>query len=191
MGMESRAIQLHVEKQPAIMAISTQQGRLSLNSSPAQFDIESVAASVEVGSVKGVLYIDQYPSRYSYNIKNLTDLVSDAAQSGRQSALAAIGRIAVDGDQIAAKAKTGATVAAIAAQEAWPTPSQYDLVSITRPQIDYNLQRSEGYYQPGQFQNNSQPGRVDSSTPRSQIEISLSQNPSIRFSTTGSLDLRA
>ena len=186
MGMESR-IQLHVQATPAKIEMSTQPGRLALTNTPPRLALSTQAATFEGASSTGALSIDQYPSRYSYNIKTIPDLLAEAVQSGYQTALATIGRIAADGDSVAA----GATVADMAVQAAQPIPSEIDLISITRPQISYNMQRNQGYYQPGQVRNDTQPGRVDNNTQHVQVDVRVSQKPEVRFWTTGQIDRRA
>lgn len=104
---------------------------------PPYVPVISDTVRVDIAKVRGELYIDQYPSRASYNIKTIPDLLRDNVQRGIQIVLGTIGRIAANGDSVAAGQKTGATVASIAVQEAEPEPAQVDLVSITRPDIKF------------------------------------------------------
>ena len=108
--------------------------------------IQTTPAQLSAGKSQGTLSIDQYPSRASYNIKTIPDLVSQAAADGRQTALETIGRFAEDGDAVAGRK---ATVASLAVQEAKPAPVNVDLVTIDRPDISYDVSREPGTYVPG------------------------------------------
>ena len=108
--------------------------------------IQTVPAQFSAGKNQGTLSIDQYPSRASYNIKTIPDIVRDAVQSAQQNALDTIGRIAEDGDAVAARK---ATVASLAVAEAKPAPVNVDLVTVERPDISYDVEREPGTYVPG------------------------------------------
>lgn len=107
--------------------------------------IQTTPGRMELPKLKGDLSIDQYPSRASYNIKSIPDTTRDDAQRGQQTALATIGRIAADGDAVA---NQQATVGALAAAAAEPIPAVVDLVSISRPDIRYQVNRQPGNYEP-------------------------------------------
>ena len=108
--------------------------------------IQTTPAQLSAGKNRGDLSIDQYPSRASYNIKTIPDLVQEAAQRGHQTALETIGRITDDGNAVADQKATVAQLAVAAAQ---PAPAVVDLVSIERPNIDYTVSREPGTYEPG------------------------------------------
>ena len=110
--------------------------------------MQSIPARLELPRNRGQLTIDQYPSRASYNLKTMLDTTRDDAQRGRQTALSTIGRIATDGDLVAAKKST---VADQAVQATEPIPSMVDYVNITRPDIRYQVIREPGDYQPGRI----------------------------------------
>ena len=110
--------------------------------------MQSTPARLELPRNRGRLSIDQYPSRASYNMKTMLDTTRDDVQRGKQTALATIGRIAADGDLVAAKKST---VAVQAVQAAEPIPAMVDYVSITRPDIRYQVNREPGDYQPGRI----------------------------------------
>lgn len=107
--------------------------------------IQTTPGRMELPKLKGDLSIDQYPSRASYNIKSIPDTTRDDAQRGYQTALATIGRIAADGDAVA---NLQSTVGALAAAAAEPIPAAVDLVSISRPDIRYQVNRQPGNYEP-------------------------------------------
>lgn len=108
--------------------------------------IQTTPARLDLPKIKGNLSIDQYPSRASYNIRTITDLTADAAQSARQTVLETAGRYASEGDMVA---NQQATVASLAVSAAQPTPVMVDLVTIERPNISYDVTRQDGNYQPG------------------------------------------
>ena len=108
--------------------------------------IQSAPARLELPKLKGELSVDQYPSRASYNIQTIPDLMRTAAQSGRQTAMETIGRIASDGDAVANRQ---ATAAALLVASAEPAPAVVDLVSIERPALQYQVNRQPGNYEPG------------------------------------------
>jgi len=110
--------------------------------------IQITHARLDLPKLKGELSIDQYPSRASYNIKTIPDLTQEAAQRGHQTAIETIGRIASDGDAVANRQ---ATVASLAVAAAEPIPAAIDLVSIERPDIRYEVNRQQGNYEPGSF----------------------------------------
>jgi hypothetical protein len=108
--------------------------------------IQTTQARLDLPKLKGTLSIDQYPSRASYNLKTAIDTTRDDAQRGYQTALATIGRIAADGNAVADRQGTVASLAVAAAQ---PVPAAVDLVGITRPDIRYDVNRQPGDYTPG------------------------------------------
>ena len=110
--------------------------------------IQTTPGRMQLPKLQGQLSIDQYPSRASYNMKTMLDTTRDDVQRGKQTALATIGRIAADGDLVAAKKST---VAVQAVQAAEPIPAMVDYVSITRPDIRYQVNREPGDYQPGRI----------------------------------------
>lgn len=115
-----------------------------------QIQIQSTPVKFEGAKNRGELSIDQYPSRYSYNIKTLTDLMRDTVSSAKQTVQNAIGRIAANGDRMS-EVGNGATVAAITVEEAQPTPVAVEYVSIDRPEIRYTVTREPGIYEPGRL----------------------------------------
>lgn len=110
--------------------------------------MQSRPARFEIPQNRGSLSIDQYPSRASYNIRTIPDQTRQDVQRAQQVVLETIGRIAADGDLVAARKSTVAVQAVQAAQ----TPAAVvDLVSITRPDIRYEVQREPGVYEPGRI----------------------------------------
>ena len=110
--------------------------------------MQSTPARLELPRNRGQLSIDQYPSRASYNMKTMLDTTRDDVQRGKQTAWATIGRSAADGDLVAAKKST---VAVQAVQAAESMPATVDYVSITRPDIRYQVNREPGDFQPGRI----------------------------------------
>ena len=111
--------------------------------------IQTTPGRMQLPKLKGELAIDQYSSRASYNMKTAIDTTRDDAQRGHQTALATIGRIAADGDAVA---NQQSTVGALAAAAAEPIPVAVDYVSISRPEIRYDINRQPGDYQQAQVQ---------------------------------------
>ena len=109
--------------------------------------IQTTPAQLTPGKIRGELSIDQTPSRASYNIGPILDLMPDAAERGRQTALATIERFAADGDAVS-DFSSGATVAQLAVAAAQPEPVMVDYVSIARPDINYSIARDPGTFTP-------------------------------------------
>ena len=108
--------------------------------------IQTTPARLVLPKLQGNLSIDQYPSRASCNMKTIPDLTADAAQLGQQTATETIGRYASEGDLVANRK---ATVASLAVSDAQSLPAMVDLVSIARPDIRYDVSRQQGDYQQG------------------------------------------
>jgi len=94
------------------MEIETQNARFKLHQNHAKVEIETELPKIE---------IDQYEAFASAGLKNHLDLAREIAQKGRQNALRYIGKVADDGDALAAIENGGNLIPELAKRDSYKT----------------------------------------------------------------------
>lgn len=184
-------LRLQMESQPLRYEMIVQSPKLLLETQQAQLQIETEPATVEISGAKGSLTIDHTPWRYSLGIKNNFDFVKDAATAGRQSAMNAIARLAQDGQRMAAIENGGNAISEMAKDTLLPPLANLTMTSLEPPDINYDLQPVQYNPQPGKVRYNVIPGSVINTTQPGSVDMQITQYPSLRMWTTGSLDVQA
>lgn len=185
--MPISSIQLHMEIQSMKVDFHTERAVFELRTNPRQFDITTEPAKVEISSRPyGVLEIDQSPCRASYGIYEHPEFVRQMAELGRQTALETIGRIAQEGDRMAA-IETGEPVFAnLAAEATIQEVPDITIVPISKPDIRYTPNPPKFNPIPGKVNLSFEPGSVQIDYQPGRVSGTVIQYPNIRFFTTGS-----
>jgi len=89
----TRDAKYHIETTPSRLSIETRKARLELSHKEAKLDVQTELPRV---------IIDQYECFATSGLMNVFDLTREAAQRGMQQALIFAGKVAGDGDRMAA-----------------------------------------------------------------------------------------
>lgn len=103
--------QIGIETTPGRLAIQTQDAKLELHQKHAKVNIHTELPKVE---------IDQYECFASAGLKGIRDLTKEITDRAYQQVMEYIGKIAEDGDRLAAIEKGGNPIADIAERDAYP-----------------------------------------------------------------------
>lgn len=177
-------IKLHMEQQPAKLALTITDPVLNIKTSPPKMQLSTEPAVVEIRRTEGKLEIDQYPCRYSRGIKNNFDFAFDAAQEGKRIALEAVGRIAAEGDRLGNIESGENAIANIATEANFPEPPDVVLAYVESPRIHYEPGRLEFNPSDAKLNLDLQRGTVDLDLQRGKVAGQITQYQNIRFWTT-------
>lgn len=116
-----------IERTPFRLEMESQQAKLEFRQKHAKINIDTELPRIE---------IDQYECFASAGLKGTSDLAREAAQRGYQQAIEYIGKVAADGDMLAAIENGGNPIADIAARDAYPQHEfNVDFIPKARPKI--------------------------------------------------------
>lgn len=171
-----------IERIPGKLDIETQNTKLELHQKHAKISLHTELPKVE---------IDQYECFASAGLKGPIDLTVEAAQLGRSQAMKYIGKVATDGDRLAAIELGGDPIPDIAERDAYPVHEfGLDFIPKARPKITVKggvwvepQGISEGINNgvEGEFI----PGSIKFNYAATKINIYLKQRASIKFSYKG------
>ena len=176
-------LRISISTKPIRLDLTINNAKMNLQTTQPKVQMETTPATVGIRQPQGELTIDSYPCRYSIGIKNLADLARDFAALGRQTAMDTIGRIAQEGDQLARIQIKSNAIADIAANSTVSEVPDITYAYIASPNI---------YYQANPVQFNPTDGKVDlilnrgtvqGDYQRGNVDIQVSQYPSIEIST--------
>jgi len=168
--------QLGIERTPSRLEMRSESARLELHQKHAKVNIRT-----ELPKVK----IDQYEAFASAGLKNCYDLIREISQRAYQHVLEYIGKVAEDGDTLAAIERGGNPIADIAERDAYTEHEfGYNYIPKARPKIEvtgslkFYPERNaegvnngvEGRFIPGSLKINYTPAKV---------KIYMKQYPSI------------
>ncbi|KNY28625.1 DUF6470 family protein [Pseudobacteroides cellulosolvens] len=121
------------------LEISQTYARLGVDRTQSSFEIKTKYATLELDSKEPKINIrtelpkveiDQYECFASAGLKNPLDLTEDMVERSKENAIEYIGKIAADGDMLAAIEKGGHPIPEIAARDAYP---QHEFGMVTIP----------------------------------------------------------
>ncbi|HWR06979.1 DUF6470 family protein [Sporomusa sp.] len=177
-------IRLNISQQDAKIEITTERSYLGIKTTPPVMTMESQAATLEIRQPRGELEIDYTPLRASYGIKDPAEFSRDCAEYGRQAGLEAVGRIAQEGDRMAAIESGEAAIPNIAADTNSPPAPEITWAHLEKPIVNYIVHPPEFTFVAGHLTINVQPGTVDCDYHPGTINLRVVQYPSIRMWTT-------
>lgn len=175
-------MQLGIDQIPASLDIRTQNAKLELHQTYAKLDVRTELPRV---------IIDQYECFADEGLKNNYDLLKDSSQRAYQHIMEYIGKVADDGDRLAAIERGGNPIAEIAKRDAFPEHEfGLDFIPKARPRFDVTggiqiepvldsngaTNGVEGEYTPGRLDFNFQPA---------QLNIYVKQYPSVNIQYEG------
>lgn len=184
-------LRLQMESQPLRYDLAIQPAKMQLQTQQAKLQIETEPATVEITASKGKLLIDHTPWRYSLGIKNNVDFVKDAAAEGKQAALEAIARLAQQGRRLADISGGGNAIAQLAKESTRQPQRSLTFAPLAGPDISYEMTPVRYNSQPAQLRIHATVGSVSNETQPGSVSMQITQYPSLRMWTTGSLDMKA
>jgi hypothetical protein len=177
-------IQVRVSSQPTRIETSTQAATLTLQSQPpAQLEITSAAAKLEISQPQGTLTIDGYPSRAAIGLKNTTDMLVDFAQYGRQAVQELTAKYVQDGNRLADITNAGSSVGHITAEHNVAQPLDITWAYVPLPDIRYQMNPPEFTVTPGQLTMSAQPVPVQGDYTPGSVDTRVTQYASISITT--------
>lgn len=167
---------LEIRRTDAVFAVETTPARLEMQSERARLEFRQKHAKVNIHTELPKIRIDQYQCFAEAGLKNNYDLLQEIVQRAKQYALEYVGKVAADGDMLAAIEKGGNPIAAIAERDAYPEHEfGLDTIPKSRPKIsvtgDLRIEPErnweganngvEGRFIPGSLNVNYYPGKVN------------------------------
>ncbi|MDP4179499.1 MAG: DUF6470 family protein [Bacillota bacterium] len=116
----------------AKIGIETTPSNLEIKTNNAKLEIQSKRPKVNIHTEAPRVQIDQYECFASSGLKGPLDLTRDAAQRGYESALEYTGKLAEDGDRLAAIEKGGKPIVEIAVRDSNP---EHEFGMVTMPAV--------------------------------------------------------
>ena len=171
---------LNVATEPIKIDINSQKASLNSHTILPQLQMQTEAAQLEIRQPKGELQIDLTAFRYSYGIKNGHDFSRDNAQEAKSIGLQAIGSIVERGNRMA---RIDIKVDAVAEQAADSSVSpllELTWAPLAKPEIHYQENHPQITFIAGGFDLTLNRGSVQTAFQPAQVNVSVSQYPSIR-----------
>lgn len=179
---------LSITQTYAKIGIETIPARFDFQSQNAQLELRQKHAKVNIETELPKVHIDQYEAFASAGLKNYYDLTKSEIEWAKQGVLEYIGKIAEDGNTLAAIENGGNPIAEIAERE-FNTMNEFNIdfipkvgpeISLVEGKVNIDPERNsegvnngvEGTYSPAKFNINYSPA---------QVKIFLSQYASIKF----------
>lgn len=163
---------LRITTRDAKIGVQTTSGSYNISQPKGQQDISQKNARVNIDKETTRVIIDTYEQRADRGFKNNLDLLKDAKNLGKQSALQAIGRIVADGNRMANIRKNMPEAVPELAKKNSNQPMRQPnpvLNHVSKPKIDleghlninWDLGGAEISYRPQKPQISYTRGRVD------------------------------
>lgn len=176
-------LRINISTQPTRLDYTINNAKLNLQTTLPKVQIETTPATVEIRQPQGELAIDNYPCRYSIGQRNIADFAQDIATLGRQTAMDAIARIAQEGDQLARIQIKSNAIADIAANSTVSEVTDITYAHIASPDIHYEANPVQFNPTDGKVDLVLHRGTVQGDYQRGNVDIQVSQYPSIEIST--------
>lgn len=176
-------LRINISSQPTRLDYTINNANINLQTTLPKVQMESTSATLEIRQPQGELTIDNYPCRYSIGQRNIADFALDIATRGRQTAMGAIARIAQEGDQLARIQVKSNAIADIAADSTVSEVSDITYSYIALPNINYQANPVQFNPTEGKVDLTLQRGTVQQDYQRGNVDIQVSQYPSIEIST--------
>lgn len=177
-------LSINMTTQPMKVEFNSQRASLNTTTKAAELIIDTEAATWDIQQPSGELDIDSTPCRYAYGIKNMPDLVRDYAQEGINSAVAGVGRVAEEGNRLARIESGENAVVNMAAESTVPASGDLALTYIPLPDIRYTPHRPQCKVNYDKLSITAEPGSVQSDYKPSQLDIQVTQYPSVNIAWT-------
>ncbi|NLC45123.1 MAG: hypothetical protein GX783_12690 [Clostridiales bacterium] len=176
---------LRITQRFAQIGIETKNAQLFMQSKKPQLNMSQQHVKVEISRELPRVLIDQYQCFAEAGLKNNMDLLKEAAYLARQQAMEYIGKVASDGDVLAAIENGGNPIAYFAERDAYPE-KEFNMVTMptSRPRFEvvgdvrYNVR-------PGGVQYDFERGNVEIEATPPELNIYLRQKPFVKFEFVG------
>jgi hypothetical protein len=170
----------------ARVGIDIQPARMKIHSPAPTADIKTTGGRLEIESQQPRVYIDQYQCFKELGYKSYKDLAKETAQASYRAVIEYIGKIARQGDRLAAIELGGNPIAEIAADTEGFTSSGRKGRPISFPTIHYNISGGVHLdYQKGSFEYNIHTPPVTYDVTPYSVDCYLEQKPGIRIEYRG------
>lgn len=178
---------IRINKVDALININSSPARMSIQQPKADFEMRQKLPKVQIHTEHVKVNIDQ---RDCFNESGLMDdktLIKDGAERGRQAAFEAIGRIASEGDMLAAIENKTNAIAEISFSNSWDQEKYYDIAPMpaSRPKIDFTGGTVDIKVDEGTVSIDTRPNKPIIDVELGGVEISLKQKPEISFEYIG------
>ncbi|MGE5472842.1 MAG: DUF6470 family protein [Ignavibacteriales bacterium] len=182
---------LRIEQTYGKIGIDKYPSKLEINSKQANLNMHKTLVQVEINQELPKVIIDQHECFASAGLKNNLELVQEAAEAGRQQALAYTAQKSQEGDRFANIASKENTVAALAKEHSFDQHVfNIDSIPKVRPKIDF-VGRLDISFKKGQITNDVEQGYMNMNFSKAQIEMYELQKPSVNIEYIGNnIDLK-
>lgn len=182
---------LRISQTHARIGVERSPGRLEIQTRRAMLEFKQKHAKVNIKTEKPRVLIDQYACFAEAGLKNFRDLTRDMVQRAYQSVMEYTGKVAADGDTLAAIERGGNPIADIAERDAYPQ-HEFGLDTIPRSRPKFTVEGSvkiEADNNAGGVNNgvegNFIPGRININFSPSQVRIYMQQYNSVDIQYVG------
>lgn len=121
---------LEISQTYARLGVERTQSSLEMKSKFATLELDSKEPKINIRTELPKVEIDQYECFASAGLKKPLDLTADMAEQSKGNAIEYIGKVAADGDMLAAIENGGRQIPEIAARDAYP---QHEFGMVTMP----------------------------------------------------------
>ncbi|EAX46817.1 conserved hypothetical protein [Thermosinus carboxydivorans Nor1] len=172
---------LNIRTQTARLEFASYAAALNLKTTPASLELATEPARVEIRQPKGELYIDQSPCRASRGIYGPSEFARVNAEQGRRTALETVGRIAEEGDRMAAIESGEDAIVNMAIESNYPPPPDITWAWVDPPIIRYTARPAEIDVQRGRVNAEFVPGKVEGEYTPGKVDVRIARYPSIKM----------
>lgn len=175
-------LRLQIQSYPMRLEYQTHNSQLNRKTILPKLEMERTPPQLEIRQSKGQLTIDSTDYYYSIGRKNITTLMREYADRGRQAALEAIGKITAKGDRLADLKAPGNTIGELAADSRIQRKGELSWTPIEAPSIRYEVIPVEMNYTPGKVNYTPHNAIIDSEYIPGKVEFQVNQYPRVDIS---------
>lgn len=180
---------LNITQTNAKIGIETTPSMLEIRTQRAQLQMKQKHAKIKIDSTPPMVEIDQYEAFASVGFKNNYDLIKSEVERAKQEHLENIGKIADDGNMLAAIENGGNPIAEMALRDSYTThefnidfiPKERPKISLIEGELNIEFENGDNEGLNNGVEVNYIPAQVNINYTPAQVKIFLSQYASIKF----------
>lgn len=175
-------LRLQIQTYPIRLEYQTRNSQLKMKTTLPKVEMETIPPRLEMRQPQGKLSIDNTEYFHSIGRKNITTLIREFAQEGREAALEAISKINAKGDRLADLKAPGNTIGELGADSRIQKKGELAWTPIEAPVIRYEASPVEVNFIKGNINFTPQNAIIDSEYVPGKVEFQVTQYPSVEIS---------
>lgn len=175
-------LRLQIQTYPIRLEYQTHNSQLNQKTTLPKLEMERIPPQLEIRQSRGKLSIDNTEYFHSIGRKNITTLIREFAQEGRQAALEAISKIHAKGDRLADLKAPGNTIGELGADSRIQKKGELAWTPIEAPIIRYEASPVEINYIRGNINFTPHNAIIDREYIPGKVEFQVTQYPRVEIS---------